>query len=125
MIMYSSVIGMVPVNIMQPNYECQSKESEDKYPCKPVDFCSDPSINYSIDWTASTSLHNYIETFDLTCARPTDIGLIGSCFFTGMTISIFFVTRLADIYGRKIVQLTGACIILPMIIWMLNTKSLF
>ena len=69
--------------------------------CKPDDFCGDPNVaNYTIDWTAEESLHNWVEKLDLTCVSKEKIAWLGSSFFVGWITTLFFLPRLADRYGR-------------------------
>ncbi|CDW88684.1 solute carrier family member 5 [Stylonychia lemnae] len=69
-------------------YECQAYQT----------FCKDPSIKYKIDWDYPSSLHNWVESLDLTCESPAKIGLIGSIFFVGWTIGAFILPRLCVQY---------------------------
>ena len=69
--------------------------------CKPDDFCGDPNVaNYTIDWSAKESLHNWVEKLDLTCVPKQKIAWLGSSFFVGWIVTLFVVPRLADLYGR-------------------------
>jgi len=53
------------------------------------------------------SYHNWIGRLDLVCASGSKIGFIGSSFFIGWFISLTFVPRLADLYGRKKLMVFG------------------
>ncbi|CDW83769.1 solute carrier family member 5 [Stylonychia lemnae] len=72
-------------------YECEADKT----------FCKDPSIKYKIDWNYDSSLHNWVETLDLTCESSAKIGLIGSIYFAGWAVAAVFLPRLSDIFGRK------------------------
>lgn len=76
---------------------------------KPTEFCtndqickgqSTPQINYTIDYSNSTSLHNWVEPLDLICVKGGLLGLIGSSFFIGLCVSTLVVPPLADKIGR-------------------------
>ncbi|CDW73598.1 solute carrier family member 5 [Stylonychia lemnae] len=72
-------------------YECQADKT----------FCKDQSIKYKIDWDNDSSLHNWVETLDLTCESSAKIGLIGSIYFVGWAVAAIFLPRLSDLFGRK------------------------
>lgn len=91
----------VPFMELDPTYTCTSAAQPVPYECEPKQFCKDSSISYSIDWSSSTSLHNWVEQLDLTCADPDDVGFIGSSYFIGVMISVLILPRLSDIAGRK------------------------
>ncbi|CDW82353.1 solute carrier family member 5 [Stylonychia lemnae] len=80
-----------------PDYTCP-KGYPDK--CDQAARCKDP-VNVQIDWTSHRSLHNWVETLSLECAESYKIGLLGSMYFAGWTVSCIFVPRLSDLYGRK------------------------
>lgn len=50
---------------LNPRYLCKNTDGSE-YECKSDQFCG-TDIEYRIDWTYYTSLHNWIEEFDLTC----------------------------------------------------------
>jgi len=54
-----------------------------------------------------------------------DVGLIGSFYFLGGTIALFFVPRLGDIYGRKYIFF--GCMVLQAVvyIWFLFATSIY
>ncbi|CDW78574.1 solute carrier family member 5 [Stylonychia lemnae] len=80
---------------LYPVYKCPT----DIPKCDHTDKCRDPSIQ--VDWSNDKSLHNWVEKLDLTCAKPFQVGLIGSMFFAGWTAACIIVPRIGDIYGRK------------------------
>ena len=53
------------------------------------------------------SLHNWVEKLDLTCQPGWKIGMIGSAVFIGWFVTLLFVPRLSDVYGRKKIYLIG------------------
>ncbi len=46
-------------------------------------------------------MHNFIPYFDLHCISKVEMGMMGTLFFIGFTISCMIVPRLADIKGRR------------------------
>jgi hypothetical protein len=79
-----------------PEYICPPDIRE----CSHIDRCREPR-KIGINWEAAKSLNNWVERLGLECAKGYEIGLMGSMFFAGMTVTGLFVTRLGDIYGRK------------------------
>ena len=80
--------------------------------CKPEDFCDDPTVvSYEPNMDLDDSYHNWSEKLDLVCATPSQIGFVGSSIFIGWMITLTFVPRLADLYGRKVVMVIGASVI--------------
>ena len=50
--------------------------------------------------TESEYLENWVEKLDLLCRPDSQIGLLGSCFFIGIIISILWVPKTSDKVGR-------------------------
>jgi len=117
----------LPYLELYPEYICTdtSKPDSDTYVCEPKDFCDNPDIEHTINWDASTSLHNWVEPLDLTCKSKEAIGFIGSIYFVGLMISAFTLPRLADLYGRRRVVLGCAFLNVPMYIWVFFMSSLY
>ena len=57
----------LPYMELFPVYKCTSPTSPTPYTCEAEDFCGDPSISYTVDWSEDTSLHNWVEQLDLVC----------------------------------------------------------
>lgn len=74
-----------------------------------------PENEWRIDYTNSSSLHNFVdpEKLDLTCVSKEIIGLIGSSFFLGFCIGAAIIPIVSDKHGRKIPLL--ACIVLHLV----------
>lgn len=64
-----------------------------------------PQIPYRIDYTSPLSLQNWVQQLNLICATETQIGMLGSVFFAGWTISAVIIPTQADKMGRKPVLL--------------------
>ena len=76
--------------------------------CEPADFCDDPNlVSYEANMALDSSYENLVDKLDLVCASPGKIGLIGSSIFIGWFISLVFVPRLADLFGRKKLMVGG------------------
>ncbi|CDW90620.1 solute carrier family member 5 [Stylonychia lemnae] len=85
-----------------PKYLCFNKDGT-TYECKADQtFCKDPSIKYKIDWDDPTSLHNWVESLDLTCESASRIGMIGSMFFVGYMSGAFTLPRISICMSRKL-----------------------
>ena len=67
-----------------------------------------------MNWDSPESIHNWHQKFDLMCESKFKVGMIGSSFFIGWCLSLLWVPRLADIYGRKnlfrITQVVDFCL---------------
>ena len=70
--------------------------------CVPDDFCGRPDLlSYRPNFDLENSFHNWVQKLDLTCRPSGQIGLLGSSVFAGWCISLTFIPRLSDLYGRK------------------------
>mmetsp|Transcript_36939 Transcript_36939/g.48580 ORF Transcript_36939/g.48580 Transcript_36939/m.48580 type:complete len:178 (+) Transcript_36939:256-789(+) len=71
--------------------------------CTSENICAkDPRIrSWDIDWEHDNSLHNWHHQFDLMCWPKAQIGLISSMFFFGWCVTLLWMPRMGDIYGRK------------------------
>eukprot|EP00347_Sterkiella_histriomuscorum_P012127 403369790 len=68
--------------------------------CTYQDKCKNPDI-VTVNWESTKSLNNWVQKLGLECADPYKIGLLGTMFFAGWTISCAIVPKLSDFYGRK------------------------
>ena len=76
--------------------------------CTPADFCGNSEVvSYRPNYELSDSYHNWVEKLDLECRSAADIGYLGSSTFLGWVITLAFVPRLSDIYGRKWIYVVG------------------
>lgn len=104
---------------LMPQYKCPPTHLE----CTHVDNCLNPEL-YPVDWTAERSLYNWVESLNLQCAEPYQIGLFGSMYFAGSTALGIFVSRAGDVFGRKWVSGASAAIALPLQIAMIFSRSI-
>ena len=54
-----------------------------------------------IDYSSSKTIKNWKTDLNLVCEEGSKIGMIGSFYFIGFVISLLFIVRLSDIYGKK------------------------
>ena len=68
-------------------------------------------MKYKIDWTNRESMHNWVETLDLTCkyvplitflgVSKTTINYMAHSFFIGQILGSVGLARIPDLFGRK------------------------
>ena len=87
---------------LYPEFICMPEDGPE-YECSHDDICDNGTVlvDFRVDWSKATSLHNWVEELDLYCVSNFKISLFGSLFFLGFFISSLFVSRFADVYGRK------------------------
>lgn len=56
---------------------------------------------YKIDYSEHTSLHNWVGPFNLVCAGPLHMGMIGSALLLGWASTVWFIPYFSTKYGRK------------------------
>ena len=96
------ILALAYLQKVPKEYFCTYVGQEDPVSCKPKDFCDNPDVlSYEPNWDLGDSYHNWIDKLDLACATPSQIGLIGSSSQMGWFITLIFIPRLADVYGRK------------------------
>jgi MFS family permease len=78
--------------------------------CTEEMVCKSKGSKFYIDWSEEDSVHNLITRLNLICESKFNIGLIGSCFFIGVFISVTLVSPISDIVGRRNFVYTGALI---------------
>ena len=67
-----------------------------------MEFIPDPN---SVD-----TMNNWVKQMNLYCTDGLKMGLLGSSFITGCFVGSFFLSRLADIYGRRPIFIVGLCL---------------
>mmetsp|Transcript_24027 Transcript_24027/g.36967 ORF Transcript_24027/g.36967 Transcript_24027/m.36967 type:complete len:262 (-) Transcript_24027:1110-1895(-) len=114
------VAGMAFLEKAPPKFRCKqfSAERMDNVlmnhqmswkSCNREEICAEalPKSDYQPIKTESEYLDNWVEKLDLLCRPDHEIGLLGSCFFIGVIISILWVPKTSDQIGRyKLVLLT-------------------
>jgi MFS family permease len=58
---------------------------------------------YNVDYSGSTSFKNWMTELDMICEEPFKIGLLGALGFISFALGSAFITRIADLKGRKFV----------------------
>ena len=93
---------------LKPQYECKDTQSAEWYPCQNDVFCEQDSIEWRVDYMNQTSLHNWVEEYDLHCTTSSfEIGLFGSLFFAAFVIGSLIFPPLSDCIGRRPIALIG------------------
>ena len=84
-------------------YYCTYADSpNEEVSCKPEDFCDDLSVlSYRPNMDLDDSYTNWISHYELTCYSGGAIGLIASSYFIGWIVTLTFIPRISDLYGRK------------------------
>lgn len=109
----------------EPKLECLNHY--DQYiPCNRDFACSTKLEEYAhhdhlAPYRVSHShiFHNFITDFQMECATPYHIGLIGSSYFLGFMLGSIIFAPLADIIGRKRVIMLGAAMFFFTMLFML------
>lgn len=109
----------LPFFVLFPQLKCPSEQPS----CTRADYCTDPS-RYPIDWDSHLSLENWLGKLDIYCESPYLIALMGSMYFVGAITSGLFVTRMADLHGRKWPTLISAIVSIPIHIGLMISTSL-
>ena len=87
---------------LQPSFKCL--EEDQWRSCKSAEFC-DSNIEYKIDYTSDTSLHNWVEQLSIECASWQEISRIGFYYFIGWVVGALFLPRMSEVWGRRPVYL--------------------
>ena len=96
------VLCMTFLEKMPREFFCVYQGSDEEQICVPEDFCKDSTVvSYKPNMELSDSYVNWISQFDLACASKTKMGLLGTAFFLGWLLTLTFVPRLSDLYGRN------------------------
>eukprot|EP00349_Pseudokeronopsis_sp_Brazil_P003269 CAMPEP_0202961014 /NCGR_PEP_ID=MMETSP1396-20130829/5117_1 /ASSEMBLY_ACC=CAM_ASM_000872 /TAXON_ID= /ORGANISM="Pseudokeronopsis sp., Strain Brazil" /LENGTH=342 /DNA_ID=CAMNT_0049680571 /DNA_START=163 /DNA_END=1191 /DNA_ORIENTATION=+ len=111
------IINNLTFYLMQPDYICSNERGQ--YHCSVQEACKNlnadvPEFKVSINWNNGTSLHNWIQDFDLMCAPSYQIGLIGTTYFLGIVLGNIFLARLGDVYGAM--PLTRIALVITLVI---------
>ena len=67
-------------------------------------------MSYRPNYELDNTYHNWVEKLDLTCRSSSQVGMLGSALFTGWCISLTFIPRLSDLYGRRKIFLISAVV---------------
>ena len=106
---YPLLGGMAFLEKVPAHFECYDNSHSNMtssplgwHPCTQDNICSQKlsSSHYRAVTTDEDYLDNWVEKFSLLCRTPSELGMLGSCFFLGVIGAITWVPRLADLYGR-------------------------
>lgn len=68
-------------------------------------------------------LDNWVPKLDMLCKPQSEIGLLGSFFFLGAMLSIFWIPKYADKYGRKNLIIAGLLVqVITCVAFAVNTS---
>lgn len=93
-----------------------------KVACKVDSVKSNKVISYQIDLSAPTTFQNWITDLNLVCEEPYKIGLIGALSFISFAIGSAFITKLADVSGRRPVIIVSS-IVTPLCLLIMLTVT--
>lgn len=118
------ILALAYLQKVPKEYFCTYVGQEDPVSCKPKDFCDNPDVlSYEPNWDREDSYNNWITRFDLHCASNSKIGLIGSSYFSGWALTLTFLPRLSDLFGRQKIMFTGTAINFLAYSMLLSTHS--
>ena len=65
------------------------------------EFCDEPSVtSYTPNLALDDTYDNWIIRYGIDCGSKMKIGMIGASYTIGWAITIWFLPRLSDVYGR-------------------------
>ena len=85
---------------LDPQLECYNPVNLNWTACAKSVACANEQT-WRIDYNSHKTIQNWKTELNLVCEEGGKIGMIGSCYFLGFVISLLFIVRLSDIYGRK------------------------
>ena len=104
---------------LKPKIRCLDQKTQTWHPCKDDIVCKSNHLKWEINWEAPTSLHNWVEDFNLLCESRYRIGLLGSINFVTLLLGLVSISRIADLKGRKSLFIVG------MVLHILSLVSFF
>ena len=81
-------------------------------------------VSYEIDWGNIYSIHNWVEKLDLVCCPDWKVAMMGSMVFFGWVITLPWMPRLSDMYGRKVIFNIGMLTDIVLFIIMFFTTNI-
>ena len=112
---------------LMPQFDCTYPNGTVVYDCVKEQICQGQKtaqLDYVVNYTNATSLHNWVEQYDLVCTDDFQIGLIGSMFFVGWCVTLLIVPLISDKKGRKWIFLVSVVIMASSMVVMTFTSSL-
>ena len=90
--------------MQEPKYKCSVTAGTDQSVCTSENICAKDSriLSWSIDESHEATLDNWHRQFDMMCWPKAQIGLVSSLFWFGWCLTLLWMPRFGDIYGRKL-----------------------
>lgn len=89
-------------------YFCTYTDQPEPTLCYPIDFCTDPTVtSYTPNMALSDSYENWVGRLDLACASKAKVSFIGAIYFIGWILTLLFIPRISDLYGRQKILIGG------------------
>jgi MFS family permease len=110
-----------------PVYLCEVEGTEppEYYDCTAEEICeSNFTIPYKIDTDNVDSLDNWVETLDLMCVPRFKIYRISWVYYLGEIFGCLVVSRIPDLFGRKLVLAICNAIQFPVFLAVIFSRSL-
>ena len=113
-------------------YICTAEATGVSYVCNPEEFCGVDGISYEVNYAASTeNIYNWYTRLGLVCKPKSVMSRIGIICMTGLFLSVLFVPRLGDLFGRRPILMTaflGSIVPLAVVsfakqVWLVDTVA--
>ena len=111
-------------NLVQtPAYLCKNEQGE-FVSCEASDICDAdlPESDYKIDWSSTSSIHNWFVKLNLLC-MPVTTYFVSIVYFLGQATTAILFARISDMYGRKKLLQIASCVCSLLWIGILVTKN--
>ena len=106
-------------------YICSTDDISATFTCSPEFFCNEPNISYEVNYEASVeNIYNWYTKFDLVCLDKSATSNIAISCLVGVFVSVLFIPRLGDLYGRKPILYTGLIVSVPALVLVAVTTNL-
>lgn len=109
----TTVITPIGFLLQMPDFKCTyikgvTAESEENI-CTTEYICAqDPRIeSWEVDYESERTLENFQTRFNLVCTPEWQSALIPGLAFLGWTLTLLWMPRLADIYGRRMINIVA------------------
>lgn len=92
--------------------------------CTVEEICAEkmPKNKYRPVKTDEEFFDNWVEKLDMLCKPQSEVGILGSCFFFGLMVTILWMPQYSDKYGRLfVIQLTLVVQLITFIGFCFNT----
>lgn len=114
---------------VMPKLMCSDETfSIPKYSCSKDIACFQMNATYEVDYGDKDTIRNWVTKYDMVCDSDKGIGVLGSLMFAGLFVGSILLTRLSDIFGRKVVLVSlvfSSSLIIVGLIFAPNLMSLY